>query len=84
MTIPLFGMPGSKSDRHSSSSQEGLEGSELDSHEKRIIQEQLEIVSSEAGYLAIYRYATPLDLAAIFISIIACSAAGTGVPLMTA
>ncbi|KAH8655351.1 putative multidrug resistance protein 1, 2 [Xylariales sp. PMI_506] len=54
----------------------------LSESDTRIIEEQLHVGNSKAGFLAIFRYATHLDLLCIFASIIACSAGGVMVPLM--
>jgi hypothetical protein len=60
----------------------GKEFPNLNEDESRIIQEQLETTPSTAGYFAIFRYAAPLDVISILVSILACSAGGVGAPLM--
>lgn len=57
---------------------------ELSDREKQIIDQQQKSIPSKSGYLAIFRYAAPLDIVFVFISILTCSAAGTALPLMMA
>ncbi|KAK0723446.1 multidrug resistance protein-like protein 1 [Lasiosphaeria miniovina] len=53
-----------------------------DSGEELILRRQLETQPANAGYFAIFRYATSWDVAAILVSAVACGAAGTGQPVM--
>ncbi|KAL9112785.1 MAG: hypothetical protein Q9227_003088 [Pyrenula ochraceoflavens] len=56
----------------------------LDDGERRILQVQLEADASSAGFFAIYRFATNIDVLYIVGSTVACAAAGVSVPLMMA
>lgn len=57
---------------------------ELNDEERRIVEKQQKLNQTNSGDLSIFRFATPLDIVFIFISILACSAAGTALPFMMA
>ncbi len=55
-----------------------------DDHERRVLEGQVTLTPSSAGYFALFRYATLFDRAVFVVSIAACMAAGAGNPLMMA
>lgn len=55
----------------------------LPSNEREIVKKQLHIPKVSVTYWTLFRYATKLDLAIIFISAICAIAGGAALPLMT-
>jgi hypothetical protein len=55
---------------------------ELSQDEQDLLQEQLATKSTDAGYLALFRYATAFDLAIYCVSMLASAAGGIGSPTM--
>lgn len=55
----------------------------LPPNEREIVEKQLRIPKVSATYWTLFRYATKLDLAIIFISTICAIAGGAALPLMT-
>lgn len=55
----------------------------LPPNEREIVKKQLHIPNVPVTYWTLFRYATKLDLAIIFISIICAIAGGAALPLMT-
>lgn len=56
----------------------------LDDGERCVLEEQVTLVSSSAGYLTLFRYATTLDRFIFIASVAACMAAGAASPMMMA
>jgi len=55
---------------------------ELSQDEQTLLQEQLATQPSDAGYLAIFRYASTLDLLIYYVSMLASAVGGVGSPAM--
>jgi len=55
----------------------------LDDAELQVLHKQTELPATDAGYLAIYKYATSLDLAIMAGSAVMSAASGACMPLMT-
>lgn len=55
----------------------------LPPNEREIVKKQLDIPNVSVTYWTLFRYATKLDLAVIFISAICAIAGGAALPLMT-
>ncbi|KAF4636594.1 hypothetical protein G7Y89_g1486 [Cudoniella acicularis] len=69
-----------------SSSQKSFESDrgrlELSQDEQTLLQEQLATKPTDAGYFALFRYATAFDLIVYYISMLASAAGGIGTPMM--
>ena len=55
---------------------------ELSPDERTLLQRQLETKLTDAGYFALFRYATVLDLVIYYASMFASAAGGIGTPTM--
>jgi hypothetical protein len=55
---------------------------ELSQDEQTLLQEQLATESTNAGYFALFRYATASDLMVYYLSMLASAAGGIGTPTM--
>jgi ATP-binding cassette subfamily B (MDR/TAP) protein 1 len=55
----------------------------LSNNEKRILSQQLLMPDVNTSYTMLYRYATPLDILIIVMSVICSMASGAVMPLMT-
>ncbi len=57
-------------------------GLELSQDEHALLQEQLATNPSDAGYFALFRYATAFELIVYYVSMLASAAGGIGSPTM--
>ena len=62
----------------------GFDHLPLDDHEKCKLENQVTLISSSAGYLTLFRYATHFDRAVFIASIAACMVAGAANPILMA
>lgn len=56
---------------------------DLNDTEAEVLRQQIDMPESSDGYLAIYRYASPLDFAIMAFSAVMAGVTGTALPLMT-